>query len=77
MNHVQVEYHFIRDVIDSKRIELVKAHADDNAADLLSKSLLAAQFRWEQFQSILPLGRRLLGTKIHRTLQHTLSTLEA
>ena len=52
-------------------------HADDNAADLLTKGLLAEQFRWEQFQSILPLGRRLLGIKIHRTLQHTLSTLEA
>ena len=39
--HIQVEYHFIRDVLDNKKIELVKLHTNDNPADLLMKGLPA------------------------------------
>ncbi|MCO5577494.1 hypothetical protein L7F22_031325 [Adiantum nelumboides] len=37
--HVDVRYHFIRDVLDDKRLHLVKVHTDDNPADLLTKTL--------------------------------------
>ena len=37
--HIQVKYHFIRDVLDSKNIELVKVHTNNNTADLLRKGL--------------------------------------
>ena len=42
--HIQVKYHFIRDVLDSKNIELVKVQTNDNPADLLTKSLPAERF---------------------------------
>ena len=38
MKHKQVKYHFIRDVLDSKGIELVKVHTNDNPAGLLTSS---------------------------------------
>ena len=41
MKHVHVKYHFIRDVLDNKKIELVKLHTNDNPADLLMKGLPA------------------------------------
>ena len=42
--HIEVKYHFIRDVLDSKNIELVKVQTNDNPADLLTKSLPAERF---------------------------------
>ena len=39
-----MKYHFIREVIDGKLLQLVKIHMDDNPADLLMKSLHAEQF---------------------------------
>ena len=36
--HIDVKYHFIREVLD-KLLELVKVHIDDNSADVLTKSL--------------------------------------
>ena len=37
--HIDVKYHFIREVLDDKLLELVKIHTDDNPADLFTKSL--------------------------------------
>ena len=37
--HIDVKYHFIREVLDGKLLELVKVHTDDNSADVLTKSL--------------------------------------
>ena len=42
--HVDVKYHFIREVIENKQIQLVKIHTDDNPADLLTKGLPAERF---------------------------------
>jgi ATP-binding cassette subfamily B (MDR/TAP) protein 1 len=42
--HIEVKYHFIRDVLDSKNIELVKVHTNNNPADLLTKGLSAERF---------------------------------
>ena len=36
---IAVKYHFIRDVLEDKLMELVKVHMDDNSADLLTKGL--------------------------------------
>ncbi|MCO5550233.1 hypothetical protein L7F22_003716 [Adiantum nelumboides] len=36
--HVDVRYHFIWEVLEDKRLQLVKVHTDDNPADLLTKS---------------------------------------
>ena len=35
--HIDVCYHWIRDVLDSKQMQLEKVHTDDNEADMLTK----------------------------------------
>ena len=35
--HVDVRYHFIREVLEDKQIQLVKVHTLENLADLLTK----------------------------------------
>ena len=35
--HIDVRYHWIRDVLDSKQMQLEKVHTDDNGADMLTK----------------------------------------
>ncbi|MCO5553000.1 hypothetical protein L7F22_006520 [Adiantum nelumboides] len=42
--HIDVRYRFIREVLEDKRIKLVKIHTDDNPADLLMKSLASQRF---------------------------------
>ena len=42
--HIDVKYHFIRDVLEDKHMELVKVHTDDNPADLLTKGLASERF---------------------------------
>ena len=37
--HIDVKYHFIRDMLEDKLLELVKVHSDDNCADLMAKGL--------------------------------------
>ena len=39
-----MRYHWIRDVLDSKSIELEKIHTDDNGADMCTKALLRMKF---------------------------------
>ncbi|MCO5562243.1 hypothetical protein L7F22_015869 [Adiantum nelumboides] len=42
--HVDVRYHFIRDILEDKRLQLVKVHTDDNPVDLLTKRLSSERF---------------------------------
>lgn len=42
--HVDVKYHFIREVIEDKQIQLVKVHTTENPADLLTKGLPGDSF---------------------------------
>ena len=42
--HIDVKYHFIRDMLEDKLMELVKVHTDDNPADLMTKGLPPARF---------------------------------
>ncbi|MCO5602523.1 hypothetical protein L7F22_056656 [Adiantum nelumboides] len=37
IKHVDVKYHFIREMVEDKQIQLVKFHTIDNPADLLTK----------------------------------------
>ncbi|MCO5570950.1 hypothetical protein L7F22_024680 [Adiantum nelumboides] len=38
--HVDMKYHFIREMIEDKQIQLVKVHTTDNLTDVLTKELL-------------------------------------
>ena len=35
--HIDVRYHWIRDVLNSKQMQIEKVHTDDNGADMLTK----------------------------------------
>ena len=43
-NHIDVKYHFIRDVLEDKHMELVKVHTYDNPADILTKGVAFERF---------------------------------
>ncbi|MCO5597506.1 hypothetical protein L7F22_051584 [Adiantum nelumboides] len=42
--HISVKYHFIRDVLEDKHMQLVKVHIDDNTAYLFTKGLPSERF---------------------------------
>ena len=42
--HIAVKYHFIWDVLEDKKMELVKVHTIENTTDLLTKGLLGESF---------------------------------
>ncbi|KAI5063272.1 hypothetical protein GOP47_0021819 [Adiantum capillus-veneris] len=42
--NIEVKYHVLRDILASKRIELVKVHTDENPMDALTKSLTSERF---------------------------------
>ncbi|KAI4357436.1 hypothetical protein L6164_001384 [Bauhinia variegata] len=42
--HINVKYHWIRDVLDSRSLELVKIHTNDNCSDMLTKILPRGKF---------------------------------
>ena len=42
--HVDVKYHFIREMLEDKQIELVKVHTTENPADILTKGLPGESF---------------------------------
>ena len=42
--HIDMRYHWIRDALDAKLLELAKIHTDDNGADMMTKTLLRGKF---------------------------------
>ena len=42
--HIEVKFHFIRDMLEDKSLHLVKVHTDDSPADLLTKGLPPERF---------------------------------
>ena len=52
--HVDVKYHFIRELIEDKQLQLVKVHTTENPADLLTKGLPKTSF--EQCRTLLGIG---------------------
>ena len=44
--HIDVQYHFVRDVIEDKKVLLVKVDTLKNTADALTKSMSSEKFSW-------------------------------
>lgn len=42
--HLDVRYHFIKEVIEDKQLQLVKVHTTENRADLLTNGLPGESF---------------------------------
>jgi len=45
-NHIDVQYHFVRDMIEDKKVLLVKVDTLKNIADALTKSVSSENFSW-------------------------------
>ena len=44
--HIDVQYHFVRDMIEDKKVLLVKVETLKNTADALIKSVSSEKFSW-------------------------------
>ena len=44
--HIDVQYHFVRDMIEDKKVFLVKVDTLKNTADALTKSVSSEKFSW-------------------------------
>ena len=44
--HIDVQYHFVRDMVKAKRVLLVKVDTLKNVADTLTKSVSTQKFSW-------------------------------
>ena len=44
--HIDVEYHFMRDTIEDKKMLLIKVDTLKNTADALTKSVSSKKFYW-------------------------------
>ena len=44
--HIDVQYHFVRDMIEEKKVSLMKVETLKNVADSLTKSVSTEKFFW-------------------------------
>ena len=44
--HIDIQYHFVRDMIEDKKVLLVKVDNLKNTADALTKSVSSDKFSW-------------------------------
>jgi hypothetical protein len=44
--HIDVQYHFVRDMVEEKKVLLEKVDTLKNVADLLTKSVSTEKFSW-------------------------------
>ena len=44
--HIDVQYHFVRDMVEDKKVLLVKVDTLKNVADALTKSMSTTKFSW-------------------------------
>ena len=44
MKHIDVRFHFVREILDEGDIELLKIHTNENPADMLTKVVSGVKF---------------------------------
>ncbi|GKV38176.1 hypothetical protein SLEP1_g46114 [Rubroshorea leprosula] len=49
--HVDLRYHWIRDAIEEKVLDVEKVHTDDNSSDMMTKSLVRSKFEFCKSQA--------------------------
>ena len=55
--HIDVQYHFVRDMIEDKKVLLVNVDTLKNTADALTKSVNSEKFSWcRETMSVAKLG---------------------
>ncbi|XP_073112185.1 uncharacterized protein [Elaeis guineensis] len=48
MKHINIRYHFVRDVVDDGLVSLLKIHTNANPTDVLTKSVARKKFNWSK-----------------------------
>ena len=43
--HIDVRFHFIRDIVEKGEIQVAKVHTSDNPADIITKAIPVSKFR--------------------------------
>ena len=46
--HIGVQYHFVREVVEDKSVDLQKIHTNENLSDVLTKSINIDKFFWSR-----------------------------
>ena len=46
IKHIDIRYHFVRDVVDDGLISLLKVHTNENPADILTKHMTRKKLNW-------------------------------
>ena len=55
MKHIDVRFHFVREILDEGDIELLKIHTKENLADMLTKMVSGVKFtHCKELLHILP-----------------------
>ncbi|KZV50818.1 hypothetical protein F511_09876 [Dorcoceras hygrometricum] len=44
--HIGVQYHFVRDVVEERSVDMQKIHTKENMADYLTKPVTTDKFEW-------------------------------
>ena len=44
--HIDIQYHFVRDIVEEKKVLLMKVETLKNVADSLTKSMSTEKFSW-------------------------------
>ena len=58
--HIDVQYHFMRDMIEEKKVLLVKVDTLKNTTDALTKSVSSEKFSWcKETMGIAGLDKRI------------------
>ena len=53
MRHIDVQYHFVRDMAESKKVLLQKVDTLDNVVDSLTKSMSIEKFSWCRVEMVI------------------------
>jgi len=57
MKHIDVRFHFVREILDKSDIELQKIHTKENPADMLTKVVPGVKFaHCKELLRILPVA---------------------
>ena len=55
--HIDVQYHFVRDIVEDKRVLLVKVDTLKNVVDALTKYVSTQKFSWcREIMGVVELG---------------------
>jgi hypothetical protein len=52
--HIDVQYHFVRDMVEEKKVFLMKVDTLKNVADSLTKSMSTEKLSWCRVSILLP-----------------------